>query len=119
MADPAAPRPRRTRKPAAVRPKRRKKTLGDDFVAAVREDFRTHGAGVIAKVRAEKPDQYLKIVLTVLPAPKDMDANSNTLDALSDDEIRARILALETIVRPFLAEGVSGAAAGDGTPPSR
>ncbi|RWA66128.1 MAG: hypothetical protein EOQ28_28645 [Mesorhizobium sp.] len=51
----------------AARPKRPKKTLGDDFAAALRADFRAHGAGVIAAVRAEKPDQYLKVVLTMLP----------------------------------------------------
>jgi len=116
MADPAA-RPRRARKlgPAsATRPKRAKKTLGDDFVAALREDFRAHGAGVIAKVRADKPDQYLKIVLSVLPGPKDPNAITNSLDALSDEEIRVRIRALEAIVRPFLADGISGAAEGTG-----
>jgi hypothetical protein len=116
MADPAA-RPRRARKlggaVGAARPKRAKKTLGDDFVAALRADFRAHGAGVIAKVRADKPDQYLKIVLSVLPGPKDPDAITNSLDALSDEEIRARIRALEAVVRPFLADGISGAAEGD------
>jgi hypothetical protein len=113
------------RKPAASpaarkpRPKRAKKTLGDDFLAAVRADFRAHGAGVIAEVRADKPDQYLKIVLSVLP--KDFDARINQLDGLSDDEIRSRIRALEAIVKPFLEElgdvredGISGAAGGTG-----
>ncbi|MFC3324285.1 hypothetical protein [Mesorhizobium cantuariense] len=101
------------------RPKRAKKTLGDDFLAAVRADFRAHGAGVIAEVRADKPDQYLKIVLSVLP--KDFDATINQLDGLSDDEIRSRIRALEAVVKPFLEElgdvredGISGAAGGAG-----
>ncbi|MCA0033931.1 hypothetical protein [Mesorhizobium sp. B263B2A] len=112
------------RKPAASpaivqkpRPKRAKKTLGDDFLAAVRADFRAHGAGVIAEVRADKPDQYLKIVLSVLP--KDFDVSINQLDGLSDEEIRSRIRALETVLRPFLEEPadlgqnrISGAAGG-------
>ncbi|WP_246707407.1 hypothetical protein [Mesorhizobium sp. NZP2077] len=76
------------------RPKRTKKTLGDDFLAAVRADFRAHGAGVIAEVRAGKPDQYLKIVLSVLP--KDFDVAINHLDALSD-------ILFEVIVRKFRA----------------
>lgn len=107
------------RKPRA----RTKKTLGDDFLAAVRADFRAHGAGVIAEVRADKPDQYLKIVLSVLP--KDIDAAINQLDILSDEEIRSRIRALEAVLRPFLEEpagqreeGVSGAAGGAGSPAS-
>ena len=105
-------------KPAARhRPKRAKKTLGDDFLAAVRADFRTHGAGVIAEVRADKPDQYLKIVLSVLP--KDLHVSINQLDGLSDDEIRSRIRGLEAALKPVLddlggEDGISGAAGGTG-----
>ena len=104
MADDTAARPARgkarpaRREPAreAVaqkpRPKRTKKTLGDEFLAAVRADFRAYGAGVIAEVRADKPDQYLKIVLSVLP--RDFDVAINHLDALSD-------ILFEAIVRKF------------------
>ena len=106
-----AAKPAATHKP---RRKRARKTLGDDFLAAVRADFRAYGAGVIAEVRADKPDQYLKIVLSVLP--KDFDATINQMDGLSDDEIRSRIRALEAVVKPFLEEpgdvredGISGA----------
>ncbi|WP_214470013.1 hypothetical protein [Mesorhizobium sp. dw_380] len=104
---------------SAPRPRRTKKTLGDDFLAAVRADFRTHGAGVIAEVRADKPDQYLKIVLSVLPKDLPGLVSINQLDALSDEEIRNRILSLEAVLRPFLEEpadggesGISGAAGG-------
>ncbi|AID31157.1 MULTISPECIES: hypothetical protein [Mesorhizobium] len=129
MADEADARPvRRMTKPARRKPsraavaqkpraKRTKKTLGGDFLAAVRADFRAHGAGVIAEVRADKPDQYLKIVLSVLP--RDFDAAVNHLDALSDEEIRSRIRSLETVLRPFLEDpadisedGISGASGG-------
>jgi hypothetical protein len=104
---------------AKARPKRAKKTLGDDFLEAVRADFKAHGAGVIAEVRADKPDQYLKIVLSVLP--KDLNVTINQLDALSDDEIRSRIRALEAVVRPFLLgeDGISGAAGGTGPQAAR
>jgi hypothetical protein len=88
----------------AVRAKRPKKTLGDDFAAALRADFRAHGVGVIAAVRAEKPDQYLKVVLTMLPRDfaQGLDADNNTLERLSDEEIRSRIRGLEATVRPLL-----------------
>ena len=99
MADPETGKPP-SKTPGKVRPKRAKKTLGDDFIEAVHADFRAHGAGVIASVRADKPDQYLKIVLSVLP--KDFDVTINHLDALSDDEIRQRIRGLEAVLRPFL-----------------
>ena len=78
------------------RPKRAKRTLGDDFAAALRADFRAHGAGVIAAVRAEKPDQYLKVVLTMLPKEfsKNLDADKTNLDQLSD-------IVFELLVRRF------------------
>jgi hypothetical protein len=105
----------------AARPKRSRKTLVDDFAAALRADFRAHGAGVIAAVRAEKPDQYLKVVLTLLP--KDFAASSEsfddktTLEQLSDEEIRHRIRGLEASLRPLLDSDadLSGAARGAGT----
>ncbi|CDX40004.1 conserved hypothetical protein [Mesorhizobium sp. SOD10] len=102
------------------RPKRSRKTLVDDFAAALRADFRAHGAGVIAAVRAEKPEQYLKVVLTLLPKDFSEDANQNSLEQLSDEEIRKRIRGLETSLRPFLDSDadLSGAARGDGPTPS-
>jgi hypothetical protein len=126
MADRMAPRARPGRKATAgATPKRTKKTLGDDFLDAVRADFRTHGAGVIAAVRADKPDQYLKIVQSVLPKdlasnlPKGLHASTDTLESLSDDEIRRRIRGLEAVLGPFGDQpdgtpALSGAAAGAG-----
>lgn len=119
MADRTAPRARPGRKApaAAATTKRTKKTLGDDFLNAVRADFRAHGAGVIAAVRADKPDQYLKIVQSVLP--KDLHVSLDHLETLSDDEIRRRIRGLEAVLGPFGDQpdgtpALSGAAAGTG-----
>ncbi|MDG4895207.1 hypothetical protein P9272_16685 [Mesorhizobium sp. WSM4976] len=106
---------------AAACPKRPRKTLVDDFAAALRADFRAHGAGVIAAVRAEKPDQYLKVVLTLLPkdfaaSSESVDADKTSLEQLSDEEIRNRIRGLETSLRPLLDDDadLSGAARGVG-----
>ncbi|MBN9549174.1 MAG: hypothetical protein J0H31_09925 [Alphaproteobacteria bacterium] len=102
----------------AARPKRPRKTLVDDFAAALRADFRAHGAGVIAAVRVEKPDQYLKVVLTLLPKDfsQDVDADKNNLDRLSDEEIRNRIRGLEARLRPLIDGDarLSGPARGSG-----
>ena len=101
----------------AARPKRSRKTLVDGFAAALRADFRAHGAGVIAAVRAEKPDQYLKVVLTLLPkdfaaSSESVDADKTSLEQLSDEEIRHRIRGLEASLRPHLDSDadLSGAA---------
>ena len=117
MADRTAPRTRPGRKAPAGTTKRTKKTLGDDFLNAVRADFRAHGAGVIAAVRADKPDQYLKIVQSVLP--KDLHVSLDHLETLSDDEIRRRIRGLEAVLGPFGDQPggtppLPGAAAGAG-----
>lgn len=121
MADRTAQRARPGRKAPAGTTKRTKKTLGDDFLDAVRADFRAHGAGVIAAVRADKPDQYLKIVQSVLPKDmaKDLHVSTANLESLSDDEIRRRIRGLEAVLAPFGdqpdgAPPLSGAAAGTG-----
>lgn len=122
-----------SRKPAGAKParsaavqaaacrKRPRKTLVDDFAAALRADFRAHGAGVIAAVRAEKPDQYLKVVLTLLPkdfaaSSENLHADKTSLEQLSDEEIRHRIRGLEATLRPLLDNdaGLSGAARGVG-----
>ncbi|TGR81662.1 hypothetical protein EN866_35240 [Mesorhizobium sp. M2D.F.Ca.ET.223.01.1.1] len=106
---------------AGARPKRARKALVDDFAAALRADFRAHGAGVIAAVRAEKPDQYLKVVLTLLPkdfaaSSENLHADKTNLEQLSDEEIRHRIRGFEASLRPLLDgdAGLSGAARGVG-----
>lgn len=95
------------------RPKGSRNALGEAFLEAMHEDFQAHGVEAIVKVREEKPDQYLKVIASILP--KDLNVNINNMDALSDDELRSRIRQLETVIRPFLAdEGVSGPSVGTG-----
>lgn len=51
----------------AGRPKGSRNKLGEAFLKEMLEDFEEHGRDVIAVVRAEKPDQYLKVVASILP----------------------------------------------------
>lgn len=51
----------------AGRPKGSRNKLGEDFIAALYEDFSKHGAAVIEAVRLEKPDAYLKVVASLMP----------------------------------------------------
>jgi len=41
--------------------------LGEAFIEALNADFEQHGEAVIAAVRIEKPDQYLKVIASILP----------------------------------------------------
>jgi hypothetical protein len=65
------------------------------------DDFKTHGAAVIATVRADKPDQYLKVVASILP--KQAEITINEYDAMDDGQLRA---ALGTALRDLATLGV-------------
>jgi hypothetical protein len=96
------------------RPKGSRNALGEAFLEAMHDDFVAYGVAAIVEVRETKPDQYLKVIASILP--KDLNVNINNMDTLSDDELRARIRSLETVIRPFLAsEGVPGASVGSGS----
>lgn len=64
------------------RPKGARAKLGEAFIEAMRSDFEQHGAAAIAKVRDEKPDQYLKVIASILP--KEIDLGEETQTALAN-----------------------------------
>lgn len=74
-------------KPGPGRPKGSRNKLGEDFVAKLQADFAEHGAAAIAAVRAEKPDQYLKVIASILPK----EVKISTEVDLSDEELDQRI----------------------------
>ncbi|WP_164924377.1 hypothetical protein [Sinorhizobium fredii] len=80
-------------------PTRWRGQLGSAFLDAVRADFAAHGVGVIARIRAEKPETYLKLVASLLP--KDLNAAAGGTDELSDDQLIERIRALDSAIRPL------------------
>lgn len=82
------------------RPKGSRNKLGEAFIEAMHEDFEAHGVAAIVKVREEKPDQYLKVIASILP--KDLNINVNQMDGMTDDELIERIRALDATIRPFL-----------------
>ena len=66
----------------AGRPKGARSKLGEAFIRAMHDDFEKHGPEAIVKVREEKPDQYLKVVASILP--KEFDLGDNTMSALKE-----------------------------------
>lgn len=95
------------------RPKGARNKLGEAFIEAMHADFEEHGTEVIARVRADKPDQYLKVIASILP--KDLNVNINNMDDLTDDQLIERIRQLDSAIRPFLdAQGASGSVDGIG-----
>jgi hypothetical protein len=97
------------------RPKGARSHLGEVFLEALRDDFVEHGVAAIAKVRDEKPDQYLKVIASILP--RDLNINVNQMDNLTDDQLIERIRALDATIRPFLdSQGENGIGDGIGAP---
>lgn len=89
------------------RPKGSRNKLAEAFTQALHDDFMEHGESVIEVVRTEKPDQYLKVIASLVP--KDVNLNVNNLDDLSDAELAERIQSLATQLAPFLAGGTGSA----------
>lgn len=96
----------------AGRPKGSRNKLGEAFIQAMFEDFQEHGADVIDKVRLEKPDQYLKVVASILP--QQLNVRVSEFDELTDDQIDQRINALARALQletgPIAAAGREAAA---------
>jgi hypothetical protein len=51
----------------AGRPLGSKHKISEKFISALTADFEQHGETVISQVRADKPEQYLKIVADLVP----------------------------------------------------
>lgn len=92
------------------RPKGSRNKLGEAFIAALHDDFNEYGVETIAAVRREKPDQYLKVVASLLPREIKIEA----VNDLTDDELDKRIKQLAAALS--LEIGAGGASEGEATP---
>ena len=95
------------------RPKGSRNKLAEAFTQAMHDDFMEHGPKVIETVRVEKPDQYLKVIASLVP--KDVNLNVNNLDELSDAELAERVQSLAAQLAPFLTGGTGNADEGAGS----
>lgn len=55
-------------------------------------DWEENGKAVIEAVRVEKPDQYLKVVASILP--KELNVKVNELDDLTDEQLARQLRAI-------------------------
>lgn len=93
------------------RPKGARNKLGEAFLEAMLADFTQHGVAAIEVVRALKPDQYLKVIASILP--KEMNLNvTEQFSEMTDDELADRARRLARDLAPLLG-GVGSDPAGD------
>jgi hypothetical protein len=72
---------------AGDRPKGSRNKLGEAFLADLYADWCEGGVAAIARVRAERPDVYLRVVASILS--KDLELENDIFDGLSDDQLAA------------------------------
>lgn len=69
--------------------------LQGDFVRELADDFAAHGKQAIIKVREERPQDYIKVIASLMP--KEIDVGTK-FASLSDDELAAGIAALQSLI---------------------
>lgn len=75
------------------RPKGSRNQLGEAFVADLYADWQANGAETIARVREERPQDYLKVIASILP--KDVNVKVSPFENMSDEELDAAIARLQ------------------------
>jgi len=51
------------------------------------QDFERYGAGVIEKVREQRPHDYLKVAVSLLPKQMEIEMDTRPAEELSDEEL--------------------------------
>lgn len=74
------------------RPKGARNKLGEEFLQDMLADWSEHGAQAIKDVREEKPDQYLKVVASVLP--RELNVKVSEVDELTDEQLARQLASL-------------------------
>lgn len=87
----------------AGRPKGSRNKLGESFLADMLADWEENGAAVIKTVRADRPQDYLKVVASILP--KELNVKLSDFDEMTDEELDRRIKQLAVAVADEIGTG--------------
>jgi hypothetical protein len=79
-----------------------RRSFGDDFMDALQADFCAHGRDVIAKLRHDKPADYLKVIAALLPkqGAAQTEADPDPFAKLTDDDLAQALEALRALRSP-------------------
>lgn len=91
------------------RPKGSRNKLGEAFISDMLADWEQNGPETITRVREERPQDYLKVVASILP--KQVDVNVKPFEEMDDDQLRRHAQRLIEELGP-LAAFASGGGAG-------
>lgn len=90
------------------RPKGSRNKLGDAFIADLHAAWQTQGAKVIERVIEERPQDFLKVVASLLP--KQIEVREGAFDSLGDEELAALVVAARSALAVV---GGGGTGSGD------
>lgn len=93
------------------KPKGSRHALGEAFVKALHDDFEKHGVGTLARVREERPQDYMKVVASLLPKEFKIETTSD----LTDEQLDARIRQLATALEIGISDASGGSQAPQGS----
>jgi hypothetical protein len=98
--------------PGPGRPRGPRNKLGEAFLSDLLVAWEQHGRDAINRVVEEKPEQFLKVVASLMP--RDVNIKIDPLSDLSDKQLVERISQLDAVIRPLLdAAGADDDAAED------
>lgn len=81
------------------RPKGSRNKLGEAFLAALHDDFERDGVAAIIATRTQHPEQYVRVIASLLPK----EFKIETVSDLTDEQLDARIRTLANLVEIGIA----------------
>jgi hypothetical protein len=97
-----APAPKSPPDTPPARPSGARINLGAAFLEAMQVDFAEHGVEAIRRLREDKPDQYLRVIASILP--KDLSAGKTSVEDMTDDELVGVLSAVRALVTAKAAD---------------
>lgn len=91
------------------RPKGARNILNEEFIKALQESFREGGLEAIQKVRDNRPQDYLKVLASILP--KQVDVTIDPIEQLTEEDLARQLSGLLEAISGRIAEtGLTGRA---------
>ena len=78
------------------RPKGSRNKLAGALIDALHSDFTEHGADAIVRMREEKPHEYVKAVVALMP--KDFNLTVTPMDGLTEDKLQQTAALLDRVI---------------------